>query len=104
MLWILEKGVVNLNANEIKYIHGDQKLILNSKNLEDENYSVSVYQSMTHLLMDSNQTEKTRWTNNLSEKTKQYTIWPLPHIYLVDGELTTSLPEAQKVVKEENLV
>ncbi len=99
-----EGGVVNLNANEIKYIHGDQKLILdnNLKILEDENYSVSVYQTMSHLFLDINQTEKTRWTNNVSEKNETiYDLFTPPLIYLVDGKLTTSLPEAPKVVKEE---
>ena len=57
----------------------------------------------SQILTDSNRTEKIRWTNNSNDfNSSIYDLFTPPIIYLVNGELTTSLPEKpEKAVKEE---
>ena len=45
-------------------------------------------------MIDSNRTDKIRWTNNSNDfNSTIYDLFTPPIIYLVNGELTTSLPE-----------
>ena len=100
-----ESGVVNLNMRDITKIKGNQKVILVEKidDMDEIDYSIDTYQNKSNFLTDSNRTEKIRWTNNSSDfNSSIYDLFTPPIIYLVDGELTTSLPEKpEKEVKEE---
>ncbi len=99
-----EDGVFNLNMNEIDFIKGYQKLVTDKDliKFEDEDCSISVYQSASKFLIDSNQTDKTRWINYKTDHNETiYDLFTPPIIYLVDGELTTSLPEAPKEEEKE---
>jgi len=99
-----QTGIRNLNFNEIDFIRGYQKLILDRavNNLDPTKYSISVYQSQTRKLVDNNRTEKTRWITSASEHNASiYDLFTPPIIYLIDGKLTTSLPEAPKLIEKE---
>lgn len=99
-----QTGVRNLNFNEISFIRGYQKLVLDRpvSNLNPMKYSISVYQSHTIKLIDNNRTEKTRWITSASEHNASiYDLFTPPIIYLINGELTTSLPEAPELIEKE---
>ena len=92
-----EKGVKNISFKEIKFIRGEQKLVLNKdiENVDGEDSRISVYQTKSKFLNDSNRTEKSRWTSTSSEENSSiYDLFTPPIIYLVNGELTTTMPEA----------
>ena len=99
-----DKGVKNISFKEIEFIRGEQKLVLDKSvdDLDPSECRISVYQSKSQILIDSNRTEKNRWTNTESEENASiYDLFTPPIIYLVDGELATSLPEAPKEIEKE---
>jgi hypothetical protein len=99
-----DKGVKNISFKEIEFIRGEQKLVLDKSvdDLDPSECRISVYQSKSQILIDSNRTEKNRWTNTESEENSSiYDLFTPPIIYLVDGELATSLPEAPKEIEKE---
>lgn len=92
-----EKGVKNISLKDIKYIRGKQKLVLDKEidKLDEKDSKISVYQTKSKLISDSNRTEKSRWTSSATEGNSSiYDLFTPPIIYLVNGELTTTLPEA----------
>ena len=101
-----DDGVININFRDIERIKGRQTLVFSAglKKIIPEDYSVSTYQNNSIRLIDSNRSEKIRWTNNsMDTNISIYDLFTPPIIYLVDGELTTSLPEIpQEAEKEES--
>lgn len=99
------KGVLNLNFKDITRIKGQQIMVFSSRldELDPKEYSISTYQNKFVTVLDSNRSEKIRWTNNSTDANASiYDLFTPPIIYLVNGELTTSLPEIpQEVEKEE---
>lgn len=100
-----KNGVLNLNFKDITRIKGRQILVFSSGIGEPDpkEYSISTYQNKFVTVSDSNRSEKIRWTNNSTDVNASiYDLFTPPIIYLVNGELTTSLPEIpQEVEKEE---
>ena len=100
-----KEGVLNLNFKDITRIKGQQILVFSSGlgNVDPKEYSISTYQNKFVTVLDSNRSEKIRWTNNSTDTNASiYDLFTPPIIYLVNGELTTSLPEIpQEVEKEE---
>jgi hypothetical protein len=100
-----KNGVLNLNFKDITRIKGQQILVFSSGIGEPDpkEYSISTYQNKFVTVSDSNRSEKIRWTNNSTDVNASiYDLFTPPIIYLVNGELTTSLPEIpQEVEKEE---
>lgn len=92
-----EKGVKNISLKDIKYIRGEQKLVLDKEidKLDERDSKISVYQTKSQFISDLNRTEKSRWTSSATEGNSSiYDLFTPPIIYLVNGELTTTLPEA----------
>ncbi len=92
-----EKGVKNISFKDIKFIRGEQKLVLDKEidTIDERDSKISVYQTKSQFLNDSNRTEKSRWTSSATEGNSSiYDLFTPPIIYLVNGELTTTLPEA----------
>ena len=101
-----DKGIKNVNFKEIEFIRGEQKLVLNKTldDLDSLECSISVYQSKSQFFIDSNRTEKSRWiSTGTDENSSIYDLFTPPIIYLVNGELTTSLPEAPKESAKEEV-
>jgi len=100
-----KNGVLNLNFKDITRIKSRQILVFSSGIGEPDpkEYSISTYQNKFVTVSDSNRSEKIRWTNNSTDVNASiYDLFTPPIIYLVNGELTTSLPEIpQEVEKEE---
>lgn len=91
------EGTKSLSYKEIEFIRGNQKIILDRPigDINPNNYLISVYQSKAAFIVDSNRTTKSRWTNSIGDENSSiYDLFTPPIIYLVDGKLTTSLPEA----------
>ena len=91
-----ESGVMNVNMRDILRIKGNQKLILSTipQELSPAELTIATYQEKSGILIDSNRTDKIRWTNNSNDfNSTIYDLFTPPIIYLVNGELTTSLPE-----------
>ena len=101
-----DDGVINFNFRDVERIKGQQTLVFSAglEKIIPSDYSVSTYQNNSIRIIDSNRSEKIRWTNNSMEtNTSIYDLFTPPIIYLVDGELTTSLPEIpQETEKEES--
>ncbi len=99
-----DDGTKTLNFKEIEFIRGNQKIVLDRPlgDLNPVNYLISIYQSKAAFINDLNRTEKSRWTNSASDENSSiYDLFTPPIIYLVNGELTTSLPEAPKEMEKE---
>ena len=91
------EGTKSLSYKEIEFIRGNQKIILDRPigDINPNNYLISVYQSKAAFIVDSNRTTKSMWTNSIGDENSSiYDLFTPPIIYLVDGKLTTSLPEA----------
>jgi hypothetical protein len=99
-----DSGVLNLNMRDIVKIKGNQALVLNSniEKLDPNEFTATVYQEKSSILVDSNRTEKVRWTSNYTDTNASiYDLFTPPIIYIVNGELTTSLPEKPKEEEKE---
>ena len=99
-----DKGVKNISFKEIEFIRGDQKLVLDKPidEFDPSEFRISVYQSKSQFFIDSNRTERNRWTNaENDENSTIYDLFTPPIIYLVKGELATSLPEAPREIEKE---
>ena len=99
-----DSGVLNLNMRDIVKIKGRQTLVLNSNldKLNPNEFNAIVYQEKSNILIDSNRTEKVRWTNNYTDTNASiYDLFTPPIIYIVNGVLTTSLPEKPKEEEKE---
>ena len=98
-----ESGVLNVNIRDILRIKGNQKLILSTipQELSPAELTIATYQEKSGILIDSNRTDKIRWTNNSNDfNSTIYDLFTPPIIYLVNGELTTSLPEEPEKLKK----
>jgi hypothetical protein len=99
-----KEGVLNLNFKDIARIKGQQILVFSSKldEIDPKEYSISTYQNKLFTVSDSNRSEKIRWTNNSTDANASiYDLFTPPIIYLVNGELTTSLPEIPEEEEKE---
>ena len=98
-----DEGTKTLSYKDIELIRGTQKIVLDRPlgNITPSNYLISVYQSKSSYISDLNRTEKTRWINSTKDENSSiYDLFTPPIIYLVNGELTTSLPEAPKEIEK----
>lgn len=96
-----DEGTKTLSYKDIELIRGTQKIVLDRPlgDITPSHYSISVYQSKSSFISDLNRTEKTRWINSTKDENSSiYDLFTPPIIYLVNGELTTSLPEAPKEI------
>ncbi len=94
-----DEGTKTLSYKDIQFIRGNQKIVLDRPlgNITPSDYLISVYQSKASFISDSNRTEKSRWINSTKDENSSiYDLFTPPIIYLVNGELTTSLPETPK--------
>ena len=99
-----DSGVLNLNMRDIVKIKGRQALVLNSNldKLNPNEFTAILYQEKSNILIDSNRTEKVRWTSNYTDTNASiYDLFTPPIIYIVNGVLTTSLPEKPKEEEKE---
>mgnify|MGYP001156766232 CR=1 FL=1 len=102
--FITDDGRVPIPMSQISSIHGERLFIFEKEIPEfdpDERY-VSLYQGLKAVETEGNQTkvDRVRWTKPSEESDDSiYDLFTPPIIYLVDGNLTTTLPE-KVVVKE----
>jgi len=102
--FITDDGRVPIPMSQISSIHGERIFMFEQPIQEfdpDERY-ISLYQGLETDEIEGNQTkvDRARWTKPSEDSNDSiYDLFTPPIIYLVDGNLTTTLPE-KVVVKE----
>ena len=99
-----DDGTKTLSYKDIDFIRGNQKVVLDRPfgKINPKNCLISVYQSNSVFINDSNRTERSRWINSVTDKNSSiYDLFTPPIIYLVNGQLTTTLPKTVKKKEKE---
>jgi len=101
-----EKGRASIPFPQIGYISGEKLLAFDDpiEEFDSEEWRISLHQPLHAERVDNNQTktDRVRWTKTLDESGDSiYDLFTPPIIYLIDGNLTTSLPEKVEVLKTE---
>ena len=100
------RGSTNIPFAQINYLLGDRLLAFDEpiEEFDPEEWRPSFHQPLGGEIVDHNQsqTERVRWTKPADESGDSiYDLFTPPIIYLIDGNLTTSLPEKVEVRKME---
>ena len=103
--WRTQRGSVNLEtktgtqslpfASIVKILgNGSYSLDRAAKSIDWETASVSVYQPKIFQTLESNQTTRIKWQKRLEDSNASiYDTFTPPVIYLINGRLTTKLPQ-----------
>ena len=100
------RGSTNIPFAQINYLLGDRLLAFDEpiEEFDPEEWRPLFHQPLGREIVDHNQsqTERVRWTKPADESGDSiYDLFTPPIIYLIDGNLTTSLPEKVEVRKME---
>jgi hypothetical protein len=96
--FITDDGRVPIPLSQISSIQGDRQFIFDKpiEEFDPEERYISLYQGLETEETEGNQTmvDRVRWTKPAEESDDSiYDLFTPPIIYLVDGNLTTKLPE-----------
>jgi hypothetical protein len=102
-----KQGRASIPLNEVSYILGERLYVFGEEidELYSEEWNVSLHQAFAEKKDDENETktERVRWTKTDDDTGDSiYDLFTPPIIYLIDGNLTTSLPEKVEVVEKKN--
>ena len=91
---------------QINYVSGERLLAFDEPidEFDSEEWRISFHQPLSGERAEHNQTQtdRVRWTKPVDESGDSiYDLFTPPIIYLIDGNLTTSLPEKEEVRKTE---
>ena len=100
------RGSTNIPFAQVNYLLGERLLAFDEpiEEFDSEEWRPSFHQPLAGERVDHNQsqTERVRWTKPADESGDSiYDLFTPPIIYLIDGNLTTSLPEKAEVRKTE---
>ena len=100
-----KQGRASIPLNEVSYILGERLYVLGEEidELYSEEWNISLHQAFAEKKDDENETktERVRWTKTDDDTGDSiYDLFTPPIIYLIDGNLTTSLPEKVEVLEE----
>lgn len=100
-----KQGRASIPLNEVSYILGERLYVFGEEidELYSEEWNVSLHQAFAEKKDDENETktERVRWTKTDDDTGDSiYDLFTPPIIYLIDGNLTTSLPEKVEVLEE----
>ena len=101
-----DKGRASIVFSQINYLMGEKILAFDEPidEFDPEDWLISLHQPLSTERVDHNQTktDRVRWTRPADESGDSiYDLFTPPIIYLIDGNLTTSLPEKVEVRKTE---
>ena len=101
-----DKGRASIVFSQINYLMGEKILAFDEPidEFDPEDWLISLHQPLSTERVDHNQTktDRVRWTKPADESGDSiYDLFTPPIIYLIDGNLTTSLPEKVEVRKTE---
>ena len=96
--FITDDGRVPIPLSQISSIQGDRQFIFDKpiEEFDPDEFYISLYQGLGTEETEGNQTkvDRVRWTKPAEESDDSiYDLFTPPIIYLVDGNLTTKLPE-----------
>ena len=100
------RGRATIAFSQINYISGERLIAFDDpiEEFDSEEWRISLHQPLHAEKVDHNQTktDRVRWTKPLDESGDSiYDLFTPPIIYLIDGNLTTSVPEKVEVRKTE---
>lgn len=100
------RGRTTIPFSQINYISGERLIAFDDpiEEFDSEEWRISLHQPLHAEKVDHNQTktDRVRWTKPLDESGDSiYDLFTPPIIYLIEGNLTTSLPEKMEVRKTE---
>ena len=100
-----DEGRALVSLAQLDSIHGSRVLLFDSSidEFDPDEWFLSLYQALPLPQSDENETktDRARWTKPSDETQDSiYDLFTPPVIYLVDGNLTTTLPEKEVVVTE----
>ena len=101
-----EQGRASIAFSKINYIFSERLIAFDNpiEEFDSEEWRISLHQPLRGFKVDDNQTkpDRVRWTKPSDESGDSiYDLFTPPIIYLIDGNLTTSLPEKVEVRKTE---
>lgn len=85
----------NISLGDVKWIRSDQRVFFDAPVSYDlEDFTLSFYQSKNPKELNNEIIDRIKWEeSNFEDNDTIYDLFTPPVIYLVDGSLTTSLPE-----------
>ncbi len=101
-----DRGRSTVPFAKINYVSGERLLAFDEpiEEFDSEEWRISFHQPLIGVIAEHNQTQtdRVRWTKPIDESGDSiYDLFTPPIIYLIDGNLTTSLPEKKEVRKTE---
>jgi len=101
-----DQGRASIAFSKINYIFSERLIAFDNpiEEFDSEEWRISLHQPLRGFKVDDNQTkpDRVRWTKPSDESGDSiYDLFTPPIIYLIDGNLTTSLPEKVEVRKTE---
>lgn len=89
------RGTQSIASEEIEYFSGNHKIVLDkTEKNSDGNYKLSFYQNKEIIPTEASILERPRWQQTPADANASiYDLFTPPIIYLVEGKLSTSLPE-----------